>query len=94
MINRETLETAVTLRFAVDVVEYLEVEVVVEAVQVEPKEDNPPTLTYVFVQEGDTVWKLSRQYHTTETAILGANPSLQDGTLVLRTGDCVYIPRA
>jgi LysM repeat protein len=93
LINRETLETAVTLQFAVDVVEYLEVEVAVEAVQVEPREEDPPTLTYLFVQEGDTIWKLSKQYHTTEDAILAANPSLQDDPLVLRAGDRLYIPR-
>lgn len=36
LINRETLEAAVTLRYRVEVLEYLEVEAVVEAVDVEP----------------------------------------------------------
>ena len=94
LINRETLEVALTLRFAVDVVEYLEVEAVVEAVAVEPLEEDPPTMTYVFVQGGDTIWKLSRLYHTTEEAIIGANPSLQEDPLTLRAGERLYIPRS
>ena len=94
LINRETLEAAVTLRFIVDVVEYLEVEAVVEAVAVEPLEEDPPTLTYVFVQSGDTIWKLSRLYHTTEEAIIKANPSLQDDPGALRAGERLYIPRS
>ncbi|HBN94830.1 MAG TPA: hypothetical protein DDZ66_00900 [Firmicutes bacterium] len=93
LINRETLEAALTLRFTVDVVEYLEVEVVVEAVEVDPMEEDPPTLTYIFVQSGDTIWKLSRKYHTTEGAIIDANPSLQDDPLTLKVGQSLYIPR-
>src|SRR5690606_16503409 len=56
LIKRETLEAAVTLRYRVEVLEYLEVEAVVEAVDVEPLPEDPPTLTFVFVQSGDTVW--------------------------------------
>lgn len=93
LINRETLEAALTLRFTVDVVEYVEVEVAVEAVEVEAREEDPPTLTYVFVQSGDTIWKLSRKYHTTEAAIIDANPSLQDDSLALKVGESLYIPR-
>jgi LysM repeat protein len=93
LINRETLEAAVTLRFNISVVEYVEVDVVVEAVAVEEPQDNPPTLTYIFVQSGDTIWKLSRIYHTTEAAIIGANPSLQDDPLNLKAGERLYIPR-
>ncbi|MCK9525652.1 MAG: LysM domain-containing protein, partial [Limnochordia bacterium] len=73
--------------------EYVEVDVVVEAVAVEEPQDNPPTLTYIFVQSGDTIWKLSRIYHTTEAAIIGANPSLQDDPLNLKAGERLYIPR-
>jgi len=93
LINRETLEAAVTLRYTVDIVEYLEVEAVVEAVDVEPAPADPPTLTFVFAQCGDTVWKLARRYHTTEEAIRAANPSLQEEAEV-KPGDCVYIPRS
>ncbi len=93
LINRETLEVALTLRFIVNVVEYMELEVVVEAVAVQPREEEPPTLTYVFVQNGDTIWKLSKMYHTTEEAIIAANPGLQDETSVLKAGERLYIPR-
>ena len=41
LINRETLEAAVTLRYKVDVLEYLEVEAVVEAVDVETRPRRP-----------------------------------------------------
>jgi len=92
LINRETLEAAVTLRYKVDVLEYLEVEAVVEAVDVDPAPEDPPAMTFVFAQCGDTVWKLARRYHTSEEAILAANPSLQDGG-ELRPGECLFIPR-
>lgn len=93
LINRETMEAAVTLRYKVNVLEYLEVEAVVEAVDVEPAPEDPPTLTFVFAQCGDTVWKLARRYHTSEEAIRKTNPSLQDEAEV-KPGDCVYIPRS
>lgn len=93
LINRETMEAAITLRYKVDVVEYLEVEAVVEAVDVEPAPEDPPTLTFVFTQGGDTVWKLAKRYHTTEEAILQANPSLQDEAGALKPGDHICIPR-
>lgn len=93
LINRETLEAAVTLRYRVEVLEYLEVEAVVEAVDVEPLPEDPPTLTFVFVQSGDTVWKLARRYHTTEEAIRRVNPSLQDGEAEPQPGEHLCIPR-
>lgn len=93
LINRETVEVALTFRAAVSIREYLEVEAVVEAVQVEPAPEDPPTLTYLFVHKGDTVWKLACQYHTTEEAILRANPFLQDSPALLKPGDKIQIPR-
>ncbi len=93
LINRETVEVALMIQATVSVVEYLEVEVVVEAVEVEAPPEDPPTLTYVFVQSGDTIWKLARQYHTTDEAILQRNPSLQNNPDLLKPGDRVYIPR-
>jgi hypothetical protein len=92
LINRETLEAAVTLRVQAEVLEYLEVEAVVEAVEIEPAPEDPPTLTFVFAQGSDTVWKLARRYHTTEEAIVQANPNLQEGGQ-LKPGDCLFIPR-
>ncbi|NLJ80735.1 MAG: DUF3794 domain-containing protein [Firmicutes bacterium] len=93
LINRETVEVNLTFLAKVAATEYREVEVVVEAAEVEPAPEDPPTLTYVFAQEGDTVWKLSRQYHTTEEEILRANPLLQDSPPLLKPGDKICIFR-
>lgn len=93
LINRETVEVAITLRTFVQVVEYVELEVAVEAVEVAPPPADPPTLTYVFVQSGDSIWKLARQYHSTEEAILKANPTLQGNPALLKPGDRLYIPK-
>lgn len=93
LINRETVEIATTLRSSVQVVEYVELEIAVEAVEVSPPPEDPPTLTYVFVQSGDTIWKLARQYYSSEEAILKANPTLQGNPLLLKPGDRIYIPR-
>ena len=40
----------------------------------------------------DTLWALSRHYHTTIEAIMKANPSIQDKSLI-RTGYWLYIPK-
>lgn len=93
LINRETVEAALTLRYVIGVIEYLEIEAVVEAVEIEPEPEDPPSLTFVFVQNGDTVWKLAKRYYTTEEAILKANPSLQENPALLKTGDRISIPR-
>ncbi len=94
LINRETVEVALMVRSAVTATEYLELEVAVEAVQVAPPAgDDPPTLTYVFVQPGDSIWKLARQYHTTEEEIFRSNPKLQDDPGLLKPGDRLQIPR-
>ncbi len=82
------------VRSSVTVTEYLELEVAVEAVQVAPREDEPPTLTYVFVQPGDSIWKLARQYHTTEEEIFRSNPKLQEDPELLKPGDRLQIPRS
>ena len=93
LINRETVEVMVTLRSHVMVNEYLQVEAVVEAVEIEPADPDPPSITYVFVQEGDTVWKLARKYHSSEEAVFQANPILQDSPSLLKPGDPIRIPR-
>lgn len=94
LINRETIEVFVTLRFDVEVLEEIQADVVVEAIEMTPPDPDPPSVTYVFVQEKDTLWKLARQYHSDETAILQANSWLQDeGKIELRPGDKICIPR-
>ncbi|HHU60488.1 MAG TPA: DUF3794 domain-containing protein [Natronincola sp.] len=92
LINRETVEVSVTVASRVKVVEYLEIELAVEAVEVKEPMENPPSLTFVFVQSGDTIWKLAKQYHSTEEAILEANPSLQGDPASLKPGVKIHIP--
>lgn len=43
------------------------------------------------ITDTDTLWALSRHYHTTIEAIMKANPSIQDRRLI-RTGYWLYIP--
>lgn len=93
LINRETVEVMVALRSHVCVNAYLQVEVVVEAVEIEPEDLEPPSIRYVFIQEGDTVWKLARKYHSSEEAIFQGNPTLQDSPSLLKPGDKIRIPR-
>src|SRR5690606_40094835 len=52
-------------------------------------EENPPTFTFVAVQPGDTLWKLSNRYHANMDDIVRANPWLQgaaDGALPAEIG--------
>lgn len=96
LINRETIEVDVELRTAVKVTESVQKEVVVEAVECPPPDPNPPSLTFVVVQPGDTLWKLSRRYGTGLDAILQANSWLSevDQEEKLPVGAKLCIPRA
>jgi len=94
LINRETIEADISYRSQVKVIEPVQREIVVEAVEVPPLEEDPPTITYVFVHEKDTLWKLSRQYHTSLEAILEANSWLREREpMRLLPGDKLCIPR-
>lgn len=94
LINRETIEVFVTLRFDVEALEEIQADVVVEVIEMTPPDPDPPSVTYIFVQEKDTLWKLARQYHSDEAAILQANSWLQgEGEIELRPGDKICIPR-
>lgn len=94
LINRETIEADIAYRSNVKVIEPVQREIVVEAVEVPPLEEDPPTITYVFVRETDTLWKLSRQYHTSLEAILEANSWLRERDPArLLPGDKLCIPR-
>src|SRR5690606_7515191 len=84
LLNRETVEADVRLTFEAAVTRPVEREAIVEAVAVPPAEGNPPTFTFVAVQPGDTLWKLSNRYHANMDDIVRANPWLQgaaDGAL-------------
>lgn len=94
LINRETIEVDVTYRSRLKVTEPVQREIVVEAIEVPPLEEDPPTVTYVFVNETDTLWKLSRQYHTSLEAILEANSWLREREQMrLLPRDKLCIPR-
>ena len=94
LINRETIEADVAYRSLLKVIEPVQRDIVVEAVEVPPMEEDPPTITYVFVHETDTLWKLSRQYHTSLEAILEANSWLREREPVrILPGDKLCIPR-
>ena len=94
LINRETIEFEVTYRINTKVFQPLEEEVVVEAIELEEQDPDPPSITYVVVQEGDTLWKLAKKYNTTEEAILIANSWLREKEdFKLSEGEKVCIPR-
>lgn len=94
LINRETIEADVVFRSFVKVTEPVQEEIVVEALEVAPPEEDPPSITYVFVQNGDTLWKLSKKYHTPLDAILNANYWLKDREdYQVKAGDKICIPR-
>jgi len=94
LINRETIEVFITFRTEVQIWEEIRTDVVVEAIEMTPADPDPPSITYVFVQEKDTLWKLARQYHADESAILEANSWLQaERSQELRPGDKICIPR-
>jgi len=92
LLNRETVEADVRLTFEAAVTRPVEREAIVEAVAVPPPEENPPTFTFVAVQPGDTLWKLSNRYHANMDDIVRANPWLQgaaDGALPAGRKLCV-----
>ncbi|MFS8665271.1 MAG: DUF3794 domain-containing protein, partial [Limnochordales bacterium] len=63
LLNRETAEAQVRLAVTVRLTRSAARDAVVEAVAVAPPDPDPPTWTFVVLQEGDTLWKLSHQYH-------------------------------
>ncbi len=77
LLNRETVEADVRITVDADLSRPVEREAVVEAVAVPPIEENPPTLTFVVIQPGDTLWKLSHRYHSDVAQIVRANPWLE-----------------
>jgi LysM repeat protein len=91
--NEEQVTVALVIGGAIRVYEPLEEEAVLEAVALEPQEGDLPSITFVIVQEDDTLWKLSRLYRTTEEHILRANPHLREMGGRLEKGCKLFIPR-
>jgi len=91
--DRINLEAEVELRVRV-AEPYEQREQVAEVVAIPPVDENPPSLRFVVVREGDSLWKLSRYYHTDIDAILAANKWLQDeDSEYLKPGWKICIPR-
>lgn len=93
LINRETVEVVLTVTANVALSRAVELEALVEATEVGPADPNPPTYTFVVLQEGDTLWQLAKKYHTEVTAILQANKWLEDENTPLSRGAKLCIPR-
>ena len=94
LLNREAVEADVRLQVEAKLSRPVEREAIVEAVAVPPAEEDPPTLTFVVIQPGDTLWKLSHRYHTDVEQILRANPWLEGGEdAPLPPGRKLCVPR-
>ncbi len=94
LINRETIEVDVSYRSTVKVMQPFAADVVVEALEVSPLEEDPPTITYIAVQKQDTLWKLAKRYHTSLDTIVAANSWLREReNQQILPGDKVCIPR-
>lgn len=94
LLNREAVEADVRLQVEAKLSRPVEREAIVEAVAVPPAEEDPPTLTFVVIQPGDTLWKLSHRYHTDVEQILRANPWLEGGEdASLPPGRKLCVPR-
>ena len=79
LLSREAVEADVRVEVRAKLTRPVEREAIVEAVAVPPPEEDPPTFTFVVIQPGDTLWKLSRRYHADLDEILRVNPWLEDG---------------
>lgn len=93
LLNREAVEAQVRLLAEVRLTRPGAREAVVEAVAVAPPDPDPPTWTFVVLQEGDTLWKLSHRYHTDVARIVAANPWLEGADGPLPAGRKLCIPR-
>lgn len=94
LLNRETVEVDVQIGTEAKVSRAVERDAIIEAVAVPPLEPDPPTLTFVVVQPGDTLWKLSHRYHTDVEQIVRANPWLEGAhTASLPVGRKLCVPR-
>ncbi len=94
LINRETIEVDTTFRSNLRVTEPINQSMLVEAIEVPMVEEEAPSVTYVFVRDNDTLWKLSRIYHSSVESIVEANSWLREREqMKLIPGDRLCIPR-
>lgn len=93
LVSRESIDVRVLLEVEARVSRELEIDAVVEAVEVPPQEEAPPTYTYVVVRPGDTVWKLAAYYRSHPEIIVAANGWLESEESPLPVGKKVCVPR-
>ncbi len=87
----DTLRVEVALKVTAKVARIGQEEIITEAVMLERQSEDRPSVTLVIVQPGDTLWKLSRRFRTTEEEILATNNHVDPQTLV--AGQKIRIPR-
>ncbi|MFW6035743.1 MAG: DUF3794 and LysM peptidoglycan-binding domain-containing protein [Halothermotrichaceae bacterium] len=85
------IEFDIVLRKFVKVTEYRQLEIVTDIVVVSPAADDecPPSYVVYVVQSGDTLWRISRKYHTTVDALIEANPNIDPDNLQVGQKICV-----
>ena len=94
LLNREAVEADVRVAVEAKLARGVERVAIVEAVTVPPADPDPPTLTFVVVQPGDTLWKLSHRYHSDVEQIVRANPWLEGAEeAALPVGRKLCVPR-
>ena len=93
LVNRESVDAAVTVKATAELFRDTEAEVVVEAVEVPPVDPNPPTYTFAVVQPGDSVWKLASRYRSDPAAIVAVNDWLESVDAELPVGAKLCVPR-
>lgn len=94
LLHREALEADVRVSLDAKLSRPVEREAIVEAVAVPPPEEDPPTFTFVVLQSGDTLWKLSHRYHTDVESIVRANSWLEgEEDSPLPVGRKLCVPR-
>lgn len=93
LINRQTVEFTVSGTCTVEARLFSSQEVVAEAVAVRQATGRQPSIYLVVTQPGDTLWKLSRRYHTTTQRVLATNPTLgaHEETAALPPGSRLFI---
>lgn len=87
----DTFRVEVALKVAARVSRIWQEEIITEAVVLERQTEDRPSVTMVIAQHGDTLWKLSKRFRTSEEAILATNSHIDPQTLA--AGQKIRIPR-
>ncbi len=90
-VEPDTFRVEVALKVAARVSRIGQEEIITEAVVLERQTEDRPSVTMVIAQQGDTLWKLSKRFRTSEETILATNSHIDPQTLV--AGQKIRIPR-